>query len=49
MVQEGGDWMSENEIFLPSNFPIEDGLTLPNGGQFTSFWPSLIQEARRSG
>ena len=36
MVQAGGGWMSDYDV-LPTNFPIEDGLVLPNGGNFTSF------------
>ena len=39
-----GGWMSDYDTF-PLNFPIEDGINLPNNGQFTSyesFVPSLL-------
>lgn len=48
MVQDGGGWMSDYDT-LPTNFPIEDGLNLPNGGHFTSFEahvPSLMSGSK---
>ena len=33
---EGGGWMSDYDT-LPTNIPKEDLLSLPNGGEFTSF------------
>jgi len=36
MVVSGGGWMSDYDTF-PTNFPINEGLDLPNGGDFISF------------
>jgi len=44
MAASGGGWMSDHDT-LPLNFPIDEGLHLPNGGNFTSFErfvPSLM-------
>jgi len=36
MAASGGGWMCDYDTF-PTNFPIEKGKNLPNGGIFTSF------------
>lgn len=36
MAASGGGWMSDHDTF-PTNFPINEGIDLPNGGKFTSF------------
>jgi len=36
MVVSGGGWMSDHDTF-PTNFPVNEGIDLPNGGKFTSF------------
>jgi len=36
MKVSGGGWMSDHDTF-PVNFPMSEGIDLPNGGQFTSF------------
>ena len=44
MAIAGGGWMADMDTF-PTNFPMEEGLILPNNGKFTSFQshvPSLI-------
>ena len=44
MAWNGGGWMSDIDTY-PTNFPIDEGLNLPNEGKFTSFQgfvPSLI-------
>ncbi len=44
MAMNGGGWMSDYDTF-PTNFPMEEGNTMPNEGQFTSFQahvPALI-------
>jgi len=44
MAVVGGGWMSDHDT-LPLNFPIDEGLHLPNAGNFTSFQtyvPSLM-------
>lgn len=44
MATVGGGWMSDYDIF-PTNFPLSQGVDLPNGGNFTSFEvhvPSLM-------
>lgn len=44
MAASGGGWMSDHDT-LPLYFPVDEGLHLPNGGNFTSFErfvPSLM-------
>jgi len=44
MAASGGGWMSDYDTF-PTNFPMDESKTLPNGGNFTAFQsqvPSLI-------
>ena len=36
MAADGGGWMSDIDTF-PTHFPIEEAMTLPNNGKFTSF------------
>ena len=36
MAASGGGWMSDYDIF-PTNFPLNAGTELPNGGKFTHF------------
>jgi len=36
MAISGGGWMSDHDTF-PANFPMNEGIDLPNGGKFTSF------------
>jgi len=36
MAASGGGWMSDHDT-LPTNFPIDEGLNLPNGGNFITF------------
>jgi len=36
MAVSGGGWMSDHDTF-PVNFPMNEGIDLPNGGHFTSF------------
>jgi len=44
MAASGGGWISDYDTF-PTNFPMDESKTLPNGGNFTSFErhvPSLM-------
>jgi len=44
MAASGGGWMSDHDT-MPTNFPLNEGITLPNNGTFTSFQlhvPALI-------
>lgn len=44
MASSGGGWMSDHDTF-PTNFPLSEGINLPNGGKFTAFQghiPSLM-------
>jgi len=44
MATSGGGWMSEIDT-LPTNFPLDEGFNLPNGGNLTTYEvhvPSLI-------